>query len=192
MEESRLIQRVKSGDRRAFDDLYEKYKTMLFRSACLLLGNTQDAEDVLQETFLTAYLHINDLKNEQLFKPWIYRIMMRQIYRISEKKKQEFADDNIMERADSAETERQSRQDPGESLIRRMEIKTHLEKLPIRQREVLVLYYYNEMTIKEIAIVLQCMEGTVKSRLHTAKKNMRKAMQEEELPERNCEVVGHV
>ncbi len=192
MEESRLIQRVKSGDRRAFDDLYEQYKTMLFRSACLLLGNTQDAEDALQETFLTAYLHINDLKNEQLFKPWIYRIMMRQIYRISGKKKQEFPDDTITERADSLEMERQSRQDPGESLIRRMEIKTHLEKLPIRQREVLVLYYYDEMTIKEIATVLRCMEGTVKSRLHTAKKNMRKAMQEEELPERNCEVAEHV
>ena len=192
MEEYRIVQRLKAGDRRAFDELYERYKTMLFRSACLLLGNTQDAEDVLQETFLSAYMHIGELKDDSLFKPWIFRILMRQVYRCGKKKSREFPDEDVLKHADAASIREQGETDPAARVVNQMEIKSHLNRLPLKQRQALVLYYYNELSIKEMAMILQCREGTVKSRLHTAKKAMRQAMREDELAERKCVVVRHV
>ena len=75
MDERELIRQMKSGDRASFDQIYEKYHVPLFRSAYLICGNREDAEDVLQDTFVTCWLCIGQLRKEESFRCWIFRIM---------------------------------------------------------------------------------------------------------------------
>ena len=75
MDERELIRQMKSGDRASFDRIYEKYHVPLFRSAYLICGNREDAEDVLQDTFVTCWLCIGQLRKEESFRYWIFRIM---------------------------------------------------------------------------------------------------------------------
>ena len=81
MDEKELVRRLKSGDKDAFDALYEKYKNILLRMAYLVSGQMFDAEDIVQETFVKCYLHIGELKKEEGFRPWLFQILYRTAYR---------------------------------------------------------------------------------------------------------------
>lgn len=72
MEEVQLIQELKTGNKDAFDQLYDRYKDQALRTAVFLTGNRQDGEDTVQETFVKCYLHIQELHNEEGFKAWMY------------------------------------------------------------------------------------------------------------------------
>lgn len=171
MEETELAVRLKDGDKYAFDLLYEKYKNVLFRMAYLVSGNREDAEDIVQEAFVKCYLHISELKKPEGFRPWLYQIMYRTAYRQCKKNRREITDKDAGSREDvtdgitsldrivKSETQRQ--------------VKQAVDALDFKHRAVVVLYYYNEMTAKEIAGVLACTEGTVKSRLFYARKKLK-------------------
>ena len=75
MDDKDLIRQMKNGDRTSFDRIYEKYHVPIFRSAYLICGNREDAEDVLQDTFVTCWLCIGQLRNEECFRYWLFRIM---------------------------------------------------------------------------------------------------------------------
>lgn len=80
MDEKELVQRLKGGDKAAFDALYEKYKNILLRMAYLVSGQMFDAEDVVQETFVKCFLHIGELKKEEGFRSWLFQILYRTAY----------------------------------------------------------------------------------------------------------------
>lgn len=171
MDEKELVQRLKGGDKAVFDALYEKYKNILLRMAYLISGQIFDAEDVVQETFVKCFLHIGELKKEEGFRSWLFQILYHTAYRHQKKRGREIPDEQIAIRADATD---------GMTSLDRI-IKTENEKqvhdavqsLDFKHRAVVVLYYYNEMTAKEIARTLGCTEGTVKSRLFAARKKLR-------------------
>ena len=168
MEDEILVQQLKKGSRKAFDLLYEKYKNLVIRTAYLITGNKSDSEDAAQETFVKVYLHITELKNNAGFKPWMMQILVRTAYRIGRKRNREIPDDEI-ERL----SENQAILSPLGQMIKREEadmISRAVAALPVKQRTVVVLYYYNGLSVGEIARMLDCREGTVKSRLHTARR----------------------
>ncbi len=174
MDEKELVRRLKSGDRDAFDALYEKYKNILLRMAYLVSGQIFDAEDIVQETFVKCFLHIGELKKEEGFKPWLFQILYRTAYRQAKKRKREIPDEDIAVRTDATD---------GVTSLDRI-IRTENERLvngavqslDFKHRSVVVLYYYNEMTTKEIARILGCTEGTVKSRLFAARKKLKEKL----------------
>lgn len=171
MEEIKLVQRLKGGDRDAFDALYEKYKNTLLRMAFLVSGRMEDAEDIVQETFVKCYLHIGELKKNEGFRSWLFQILYRTAYRQIKKSRREIPDEEIGIRADATD---------GVTSLDRI-IRTESERLvnsavqslDFKHRAVVILFYYNEMSTREIAKVLECTEGTVKSRLFTARKKLR-------------------
>ena len=168
MEDEILVQQLKKGSREAFDLLYEKYKNLVIRTAYLITGNKPDSEDIAQETFVKVYLHISELKNDAGFKPWMMQILVRTAYRTGKKKGREIPDDEI-ERL----SEGQTMLSPLGQMIKREEaemISRAVAALPVKQKTVVVLYYYNGFSVAEIAGMLNCREGTVKSRLHTARR----------------------
>ena len=168
MEDEILVQQLKKGSREAFDLLYEKYKNLLIRTAYLITGNKPDSEDAAQETFVKVYLHISELKNDAGLKPWMMQILVRTAYRIGKKRSREVPDEEIESLSES-----QTVLSPLGQMIKQEEaemIFRAVEALPVKQRTVVVLYYYNELSVAEIAEMLACREGTVKSRLHTARK----------------------
>lgn len=168
VEDEILVQQLKKGSREAFDLLYEKYKNLVIRTAYLITGNKSDSEDVAQETFVKVYLHISELKNDAGFKPWMMQILVRTAYRTGKKKSREVPDEEIERLSESG-----SVLSPLGQMIKKEEaemIARAVAALPMKQKAAVILYYYNELTVGEIAGLLGCREGTVKSRLHTARK----------------------
>lgn len=174
MDEVKLVQRLKGGDKAAFEQLYEKYKDILLRMAYLVSGQLSDAEDIVQETFVKCYLHIGELRRNEGFKAWLFQIMYNTAYRQMKKRKREMPDEDIGIHADAA--------DERTSLDRIIQTETEkqvsraVSSLDFKHKAVVVMYYYNEMSTGEIAGVLGCTEGTVKSRLFYARKQLRQKL----------------
>ncbi len=174
MENTELVRQLKDGNQAAFDALYEKYKDTLLRMAYLVSGQMDDAEDIVQETFVKCYLHIGELKKDDGFRPWLFQILYRTAYRQVRKRRREIPDEDIGIRTDATD---------GITSLDRI-IRTEEEKmvysavqaLDFKHRAVVILFYYQEMPMREIASVLECTEGTVKSRLFTARKKLRKSL----------------
>ena len=176
MTDREIVIRLQDGDRTAFDELYERYSGPLFRSAWMLLGNREDAEDVLQETFVTCYFHISELERPESLKYWLFRIMRRSSCRFGKKHSTEIPSENITLLRDAARIGEESLERNALSSERTCEL---LSVLSQKQREVAVLYYLEEMTVPEIAEVLECFEGTVKSRLFSARKKLKQFLDHE-------------
>lgn len=177
MTEEALVRQLKDGDKTSFDLLYEKYKNMALHTAYLITGDLPGSEDIVQDTFVKVWLHCRELKNDSGFKAWMMQILVRTAYKSGKKKSRELPDEDILQKADRGQSFSSM-----EQVIAREEaemIAGAVRLLPVKQRAVVVLYYYQEYSVSEIAVMLGVLEGTVKSRLHTARKMLRKSLTKE-------------
>ena len=153
-----------NGDEQAFNALYRRYSNGLFNYCLRLLGDWHHAEDVLVETF--TKLARSNLGETGSLKAWLYRVATNACYKMFRKRKREYGI--------SGRTWRLYVDDPAPDITREMEIQDLLNKLPENQRIVVVLKFFEDMRYREIADVLCCPVGTVKSRMHEAVKALRK------------------
>lgn len=174
LEDEALVRRLKEGDKASFDMLYEKYKNLALRTAYLITGNLSDSEDAVQDTFVKIWLHCRELKKEDGFKAWMMQILVRTAYKNGKKRSRELPDEDIMHKADRS----QGISFVEDAIVREeaQMIAGAVRSLPIKQRTVVALYYYQECSVSEIAVMLGVLEGTVKSRLHTARKRLREKL----------------
>ena len=137
--------------REEFTNLILDSEQTLYRVAMSMLRNEKDCEDAVQTAILTAYEKLETLKQEQYFKTWLVRILINVCNKQlrSAAKTTELHDTDIT--ADSAETA--------------TEIRMAIESLPVKIRQVVVLYYIEDFSVKEIKSIIKIPEGTVKSRL---------------------------
>ena len=181
MEEIELVKLLKQGDKGAFDQLYEIYKNTLLRMAYLICGNLADSEDIVQESFIKCYRYINQLKEEDRFKSWLFHILTRTAWKYCKTHSKEIPEEDI--------GIRMINQTEGSSLEvvlqkeRELQLMGLINGLSVKHRMTVVLYYYNELSTKEIAKILGCLEGTVKSRLFIARKLLKKSIIEEKRQE---------
>jgi len=154
-------------DERSFTEALLQSEPMLYRIACPLLRQEEDRKDALQETALRAWQSRGKLREEKYFKTWITRILINVCHSIRRKNAKYVPADNLPERP--APPERDS------------ELRVMLEALPEKNREALVLYYLEGMSVKEIAAVLRVPAGTVKYRLHQARKALQVELDEKEV-----------
>lgn len=171
-----LIQRIKNRDRDAFKELYDTYREKVYRMSHIILKDKTASEDVLQEVFIQVYLKIRDLKHIGAFEVWLYRITMNCCRKLFNKENK-LRTININEKYDGYTDIQDDEINNPESIILNEElckgVMNVLCELPEYQRISLILFYYNEMSIKEIANVMSCSEGTVKSRLFCGKKHLK-------------------
>ena len=167
--EEALVAQMKRGDNDAFAQIYKQYRDLVFRTACLISGNAQDGEDITQETF--------KLKSDAMFRYWLFKILNRTAWQLLNRKKSEIPDETVLDKADTKGSLFT------EDILLRKEEQTRVYqavmKLDYKLRLVVVLYYYNELSTKQIAKVTGCYEGTVKSRLFTARKRLKQLLPEE-------------
>ena len=136
----------------------------LYRISMSMLKNETDCEDAVQMAILTAFEKLDTLKNEQYFKTWLVRILINVCNKqLSHKKR--FID--IQEYMETAV--------PSSDI--NIDVKIALEGLPVKIREVVVLYYIEEFSVKEIKSILNIPEGTVKSRLSKGREFLKLALQ---------------
>ena len=159
-----LYRRFKSGDEKAFEVLYRRLSGGLFNYCVRLLGDWHCAEDILVETFTKlAKSNLNDQGN---LKAWLYRVATNACYSLFRKRKTEL---KYLENAYKAYADDRT---PG--FVREMAVQRLLSGLPEQQRMVVILRFYEKMNLQEIAEVLCCPLGTVKSRMHQALKKLRR------------------
>jgi RNA polymerase sigma-70 factor (ECF subfamily) len=137
-----------------------------FRTACLILGNRSDAEEAVQEAFLRAWRFRHSLTTGADFKPWLYRVVVNTC---NSKLRQEIphrdrraSDDGLV--AASSIEDAPSRVALSQDIVRA------LQDLPVHLRVVVVLRYYADLSEREIATAIGRRQGTVKSRLHEARR----------------------
>jgi RNA polymerase sigma-70 factor (ECF subfamily) len=174
-----LVQRSKNGDKEAFDILVQRYRASLFRFVYHGLHNKEDAEDIAQEAFVRAYLSLSQLKDNSLFRTWLFKIalnLIRDSKRV-EKRNPTVSLDSYIEGDD---THKESEGDNVEALEDDSELLVRLRKeiasLPNELREVIILRDLQGFTYEEIAKMVGCPLGTVKSRLFYARKILRERL----------------
>ena len=157
-----LIKRAQKHDTDAFIQLIDEYKTALYKVAKTYLKNEEDVADAIQDTILSAYEHIGELKTVSYFKTWLTRILINQCNRILRGRK------NLVPLHEHPELEYQN---PDTSIQEFLEL---LNLLKEPYRIVLYLFYVEEFTIREIAAILDMKENTVKTRLSRGRRCFKK------------------
>ena len=147
--------------------LDESYAASM-RTAFLILGNRHDAEDAVQESFLRVWKFRDSLKNGRSFRPWLYRVVVNTC---NSKLRQEIP---RWGREESLETsgESPSRDDEFGRIARSHDVASAVFDLPAPLRIVVVLRYFAELSEREIAVAINRQPGTVKSRLHEARRRL--------------------
>lgn len=178
LEDEILAARLREGSREAFDELYHKYKNLAVHTAYLITGNLAESEDVVQETFVKVWLHARELRDDSGLKPWMMQILVRTAYRMVKKNRREILDENVADKMTVSEED--SSLDKVIQTEEAERIMAAVRALPVKLKTVLVLFYYDSFSVKEIAGVLRIREGTVKSRLHAARCRIKEALQDSE------------
>ncbi len=169
-----------SGDKHAFEILFRQHNTRVLKTAYLITGNKEEAEDVLQEVFVSVWKSRNTFDPAKAkFTTWLHRITVNQCARIHRKKqhKSQSLEKTMMEEGLTL-PEANDFKLPELSSIessRYEELMDALGQLDSKHRSVMVLRYFNDLSYDEIATSLNIPLGTVKSRINKALKAMRKA-----------------
>lgn len=170
---------VQNGDREAFAVIVEAYRRPLFRIALRYLGSSAAAEDALQDIFVKAYRLIGNYDPERPFSPWLYRLASNLLK--SKQKSSARRGETVQEEIDepTVDTSGVSSDDPADLAARSWEIqevRAAVDSLAPRLREVVMLYYLGESTVEETAKALGIGRENVKSRLHRARKALRRSL----------------
>src|ERR1700756_2583406 len=180
-EDLRLIERVLGGDRQAFEALVRSHERRVFRITLAVLGQVEDAEDAMQETFIKAYRHLDQFRHESRFTTWLTRIAVNEALQRRQARKESVSLD------DSRGVEEQFvprrfeswRADPeklyGRQELRRV-IETAIQSLPGIYREAFVLRDVEEMTAEEAAEAIGIRVPALKSRLLRARLMIRESL----------------
>lgn len=171
-----IITQIKNGDEQAFAELIEQYKLPIYKTAKSILKDEDDVCDAIQDTALSIYKNIQNLKNEEYFKTWVIRITINKCYDILKKHK---LNDEKMLKAQEDVSELHTNFD--NNVILQTDLQTTLELLEENLRTVTVLYYYNDLSISEISDILNIPKGTVKSRVFRAREKLYEILSKEEV-----------
>lgn len=173
LSDDRLIDDALQGQAEAFGQLVTRYQDRLFNSMVRITGCHAEAEDVVQDAFVQAFLKLDRFKHESQFFTWLYRIAMNTSISRHRKKRPSVSLDGqpasrVMEPVD-----------PGEAVGVAMqrneqekELEDALQQLPFDQRQILILRELDNQSYEDIAVILELPIGTVRSRLHRARKQL--------------------
>lgn len=159
--EAEQIQRAAQGDLKAMEMIYMRYKTMAFAAGMAICGNGNDADDVVQETFLRAFRKLVQWRGESRFSTWLYTIAVRTAQ--NWKSRFTLRTSVPLTSRDVTAMPQRDEQDAQQEVLH-----AAIATLPEQQRLTLMLKHIRGLSIREIAHLQECAEGTVKANLHHA------------------------
>ena len=172
IEDALLILRVQEGDRKAWRELVRRWQPRVYAQARRMTGHREGASDVAQESWLAMVRSITRLDDPTRFRPWAYRIVANKasdwIRRRQRDRKVTVGHDQPLEPINPSESGEDDRLGPLRKAIR---------QLPQKHRGLISMFYIDEMPLNEIAEVLDIPLGTVKSRLHGIRQELKQAIQ---------------
>ena len=175
-----LVLSAKNGNKKAFDKLYKLTSNDVWFTCVSLLKDEENAKDIMQETYITAFLKLDTLKDEEKFCGWLTTIATNKSKNKLKGKVEYQIDDEVL----IAKTETDELMLPEEYINKAEKRKVLLQiiedTLSFNQYQVVLMFYFNELSIAEIAQALEISEGTVKSRLNSSRAKMKTAIEDYE------------
>lgn len=178
---SHLVEKIKKGDNKSFEKLYELTEREVWFTCISFLKNETTAQDIMQETYITAFLKIQSLEKSSQIRSWLNRIAVNKCKNYLKGKGEIQLDDEIFENQAIVD-ERMSIPEEYISDKSKREIILSImqEVLSDVQYQTVLMHYFNEMTVDEIAEVFECSRGTVLSRLNYSRAKMKTAIEDYE------------
>ncbi len=174
MTDDEAILRCQDGDRDAFRHLVEQYRHPLFGTAYLMTGNAAQAEEHVQDAFLNAWRGIKTFRRGGAVKPWLMRILVNAV--LSRQRRRRLPTVPLEESPPLGTPSRQH--EAIEASEDRQAVRQALARLSPEHRQVVVLRYFADLSIAQVADSAGLREGTVKSRLHRALRHMRELLEQ--------------
>lgn len=164
-----LVVRARAGDTLAFEELVRRYHQVLFRVACRMLGNRDDAADAAQAAFISAFRKLDGFDGQYRFFSWLYRILVNECLNSRRSRRpHEALTPAIAGGHDPLEA--------FEAGERRRRVQQALLSLPHEFREVIVLRHFGDLSYDEIAATLELPAKTVKSRIYSARQRLKQLL----------------
>ncbi|MBC7228581.1 MAG: RNA polymerase sigma factor [Thermoflexales bacterium] len=173
--DSVLVARLRRGDTAALAELYERYKIPVFRTALAITRDQGAAEDILQECFVRLLTHADRIRTDAPVGPWLYRVAVNlSCDWVNHRQRWSVLLNKLIERwtapfrVEGTVEEREIQE----------KVREAIRTLPLPQQVVIVLYYLEGLSLKEIADILEVPEGTVKSRLYYGREALKEHLAE--------------
>ncbi len=167
-----LVRQAIEGDREAFSELMRASAGRQYAVASLILRDRSRAQDAVQEAFVAAWKGLSALRDPDAWEAWLHRLTVRHCFKaVRHEKKRRTVELHVV-----LDPEPASSQDSVGDLVRRDLLERELERLPLDQRAVIVLRFYADLPLDEVADILDIPIGTAKSRQHRGLEAMRTSM----------------
>lgn len=178
---SHLVEKIKKGDNKSFEKLYKLTVREVWFTCISFLKNETTAQDIMQETYITAFLKIQSLEKPSQIRSWLNRIAVNKCKNYLKGKGEIQLDDEIFENQAIVD-ERMSIPEEyiSDKAKREIILSIMQEVLSDVQYQTVIMHYFNEMTVDEIAEVFECSRGTVLSRLNYSRAKMKTAIEDYE------------
>ena len=164
MDTVKLVRKSKKGNNLAFSTLIKSYEKDLYKVAIAMTKNEDDALDCIQEAILQAYISIKDLRQDEYFKTWLIKILINKCNALLKKNKKILNLDVSITENDKVEQSE------------KLELKDSINNLDSDLKIIVILYYYEDMSIKDISESLNIPQGTIKSRLSRARSKLKEML----------------
>jgi RNA polymerase sigma-70 factor, ECF subfamily len=187
MQDTELIRKAQEGDWTAFGELVRRHDTAVLALAARFVQNAEDAKDIYQEVLIRVYRGLPSFRCESQFSTWIHRITVNVCLSFIRQRKRSGGEQDVVRDRGEDEEDVPVAEPVSEAVApdrRAMDVEIAervaraILTLPPQQRMVFTLYHEQEYTLKEIALSLDCAEGTVKRYLFEATRTMRKALRD--------------
>ena len=170
--EAEWLDRFRRGERDVFDEIVRSYRREVYRVARRILGSHEDADEATQEAFVRAWRSLRQFRGDASLRTWLIRIVLNVARAQRTRRVPTTGLEEIGVVAADGET--------ADDRVRRGEVRRRVRdavsKLPPRQREVVALKVFSELTYRDVARVMGLSEGAVKAHLHQAVSNLRRRM----------------
>ncbi|MDQ0360767.1 RNA polymerase sigma factor [Breznakia pachnodae] len=173
--DTKVVEQFAKGDKKAFEDIYEFYKNSIYLFSISLLKNQADAEEVVQDTFIKVYQKIHTLKELKTFHAWLFTITYNTAMKLYHKKKYQLTleDESFLDTLVTVKDDQKKDYNNQEVID---VIKEELGKLPNKFVIVGELRFFDDLTTREIAGILEIPEGTVKNRLNRVRTSIKPSL----------------
>lgn len=182
-DDQQYIDKVLQGDTNSFANLVDKYKDLVYSLVIKMTKNREEAEEISQDTFIKAFQNLEKFKGESKFSTWLYKIAYRTCLDTLKKNKNHRSNYDINEITLNQIKSTDSILNDLERKDRANVMKDCLDKLPSEERSILWMFYFDELSLKEIIEVTNLSEANLKVKLHRARKRLLSIVKETVEPE---------
>jgi len=180
-EDNIWIEQILNGDEMPFRHLVEKYQNLVFAIAFRILGNREDAEDAAQEIFVKCFHGLGKFNKQAAFSTWLYKIAFNHSLDLAKKfRHSKYKTDWEKAEIGSSITSETRSESEMDSRIIKSILKGAIDSLPPESRIIVLLYYYENLSLKEISEIMGFRENNLKIKLHRIRSKLMKQLQTKE------------